>query len=129
MSVEEEHLDILQNIESSVTSVYREHPQLTDFDVERVYDALIREYSRPEGSESAPPEFPTEERAALYAQAKIVCDFRLGDPDSPLQLPTGLEPVSREVIVACLKRLRRSVNKWTKRGGRRGYLDFIQDYT
>ncbi|MCO5182135.1 MAG: hypothetical protein M9896_19015 [Candidatus Promineofilum sp.] len=73
---------IFCKISSSVTSVYREHPQLTDFDVERVYDALIKEYSRPEGSESAPPEFPTEERAALYAQAKIVCDFR-GRPGQP----------------------------------------------
>ena len=35
MDVEEEYLDILQNIEFAIMSVYRENPLLVDFDSRR----------------------------------------------------------------------------------------------
>ena len=41
MDVEEEHLDILQNIEFAIMSVYRDNPLLVDFDVEAAINALI----------------------------------------------------------------------------------------
>lgn len=125
MNVEEEYLDVLQNIETVVVSVYRRHPDLVDFDVERVYDTLIKHYSRPGG---APPEFSSEARTMLYDNTKAMCDLRLGEISSNGPIVGEIEPVSTQVIVACLKRLRRSVNKWSKRGGRQGYLEFIQDY-
>ncbi len=125
MTVEEEHLDILQNIEFGVVSAYREHPDLVDFDVERVLDALLKEYSRPGGST---PDFPTQQRALLYARMKAMCDLRLGKAEVETPIIGDIEPVSTDVITACLKRLRRSVNKWSKRGGRQGYLNFIQEY-
>lgn len=31
-------------------------------------------------------------------------------------------------IVACLKRLRKSVQFWTKSGGRQGYLNYIVEF-
>ncbi len=34
MSVEEEHLDILQNIEFAIVSVFQREPLLVDFDAE-----------------------------------------------------------------------------------------------
>ena len=46
MDVEEEHLDILQNIEFAIMSVYRENPLLVDFDVEAAINALISLYQR-----------------------------------------------------------------------------------
>ena len=128
MNVEEEFEDVLQNIEFAVVSTFREHPQLLDFDVERVYETLIKEYSRPAGATS--PTFPTEMRAALYARVKHVCDWRLGRGeigDTKTRMPAP-EPITPEEMVACLKRLRRSVNMWTKRGGRQGYLEFVGDF-
>ena len=44
MDVEEEHLDILQNIEFAIMSVYRDNPLLVDFDVEAAINALISLY-------------------------------------------------------------------------------------
>ena len=38
------------------------------------------------------------------------------------------EPVSLDVIVACLKRIRKSIQRWNKEGGRQGYLIFIQRF-
>jgi hypothetical protein len=128
MNVEEEHEDILQNIEFIVVNTFREHPEVIDYDVERVYEMLIREYARPDSEIN--PAFPTEIRATLYERMKHICDWRLGraaigqDGD----VIPGPEPVTPDVIVACLKRLRRSVSKWSKRGGRQGYLNFINEY-
>ncbi|HEU5100807.1 MAG TPA: hypothetical protein VFU22_17380 [Roseiflexaceae bacterium] len=36
-----------------------------------------------------------------------------------------IEPKTLDQIVACLKRVRASVKRWHKAGGRRGYLDFV----
>ena len=128
MNVEEEFEDVLQNIEFAVVSTFREHPDLLDFDVERVYETLIKEYARPARGTS--PTFPTEARAALYARVKHICDWRLGRGeigDTKSRMPAP-EPITPEEMVACLKRLRRSVNMWTKRGGRQGYLEFVGDF-
>ncbi len=35
------------------------------------------------------------------------------------------EPLTHDVILACIKRIRKSVEFWTKEGGRQGYLYFI----
>jgi hypothetical protein len=31
-------------------------------------------------------------------------------------------------IIVCLKRIQKSVKTWSKRGGRRGYLSFVEQY-
>lgn len=42
--------------------------------------------------------------------------------------PDLLDSHVDEEIVACLKRIRKSVGRWNKRGGRQGCLTFIQQY-
>jgi hypothetical protein len=37
-------------------------------------------------------------------------------------------PITLDEMIACLKRVRRSVKRWTKEGGRRGYLDFVDGF-
>jgi hypothetical protein len=41
MRIEDEHLDVLQNLEVLVSSLYREHPEMTDFTAARTYEALL----------------------------------------------------------------------------------------
>jgi hypothetical protein len=40
----------------------------------------------------------------------------------------GISPKTLEEIIACPKRMRASVKRWHKSGGRRGYLDFVGQY-
>ena len=43
--------------------------------------------------------------------------------------PLGLvESISLDEIVACLKRVRKSINRWTRTGGRQGYLTFVSQF-
>jgi hypothetical protein len=45
------------------------------------------------------------------------------------QALSGLfEPISHEILIACLKRIRKSVRFWNKQGGRRGYLTYIEKF-
>ena len=129
MDVEEEHLDILQNIEFAIMSVYRENPLLVDFDVEAAINALITLYHAQE--QNREPRRPNlNKRATLvYAQVEAMCEFRLGreellSKDMRKRAPQP-EPVTLDVIVACLKRIRKSVQRWNKEGGRQGYLTFV----
>jgi hypothetical protein len=39
-----------------------------------------------------------------------------------------LPPKTVEEMIACLKFIRRSIERWNKRGGQRGYLDFVSQY-
>jgi hypothetical protein len=130
MRVEEEHLDVLQNIEAVIVTVYREHPEMTDYDVDKALAALIQTY-RNEAS-GKPLINPGGNLAILvYEQTAAICNWRLGmshmhdKKGKPLPMP---ETLSTETIILCLKRLRKSVETWTKQGGRQGYLTYISQF-
>ena len=129
MDVEEDYLDILQNIEFAIMSVYRDNPLLVDFDVEAAINALISFYhAQPQSHEARRPNL--NERATLvYERVQAMCDWRLGregfvTADGSEDGPRP-EPVTLDVIVACLKRIRKSIQRWNKEGGRQGYLTFV----
>lgn len=129
MDVEEEHLDILQNIEFAIMSVYRENPLLVDFDVEAAISALISLY-RAQADNHEARRFNLNARALLvYERVEAMCELRLGReaivPADGLTRGLLLESVTLDVIVACLKRIRKSVQRWNRQGGRQGYLTFV----
>lgn len=132
MNVEEEYTDILQNIEFAIVSVHQEHPLLVDFDVENALNALINRYYA-ESTQHAPRPVNLNERARLvYERVEAMCEWRLGrqshitEDGETFQLQPG--SITLEVILACLKRIRKSVQRWNKEGGRQGYLTFISRF-
>jgi hypothetical protein len=131
-SFEDQYLDVLHNIESGITMVYRKEPDLADFDVENALNALIRLYSAELQGRSASPARLNPLAQAVYDSVRIMCEWRLGrgeighikDGASLPQPP----PIQTDEIIACLKRIRKSVQRWNKEGGRRGYLTFVEEY-
>jgi hypothetical protein len=131
MDVEEEYLDVLQNIEFGIISVYRQNLLLVDFDVEAAVGALIARYrAEAENHEVHRPKL--SERANLvYEAVEAMCEWRLGrrtfvSEGSAEEL--SLAPVPFDVIVACLKRIRKSIQRWSREGGRQGYLKFVEQF-
>lgn len=129
---EEQYQDVLQNIEFGLVQAYREHANLYDTGTMYALDTLIKVFNgERQGREVALPQFKPEEQAA-YDHAKAMCEMRLGrgsltdQQGQEIQLGTG--PVTVEEIIACLKRIRKSVEGWYKRGGRRGYYEFIRQF-
>jgi hypothetical protein len=133
MRIEEEHTDVMQNLEFAVATTYREHPEMADYAALRVYETLAEIYSAERAARPARPVPMSEIERELLDRVHEVCEWRLGR--SPLGgevggdgLPPG-EPLPLETMIRCLKRLVKSVNTWTRRSGRQGYLNFMTPYS
>ena len=129
MGLEDTHLDVLQNIEFAIVNVYREHDDLVDYDVMRALDALIDVYrSESRGHTTKAVHLPEVE--SLVAQrVQEICEFRLGRKESTGEIHAARgEITTAEEIVACLRKIRKSVDRWNRQGGKQGYLQFIEEY-
>lgn len=130
-SFEEAFQDILQNIEFSIIQVYRADPTLTDYDVDRAIELLQRSYlGEAVGKTRTLPTNPLS--LQVYESVRTICEIRLGR--AALSAPdrkhgrVKIQPVSLDVIIDCLKRIRKSTQMWTKEGGRQGYLRYIDQF-
>jgi hypothetical protein len=126
---EEKYMDVLQNIEFAIISVYREHSELQDYDVEKVLNALIVFYQAEQQQRSSSQVEFKPVLQDVYERAHTMCEWRLGrERLTSDDLEMEMTPLSLDEIVACLKRVRKSVQRWTKRGGRQGYLLFVNQF-
>ncbi len=105
------HSDILEPIELIIVQLFNKGAVKHDFEVIRVYDALIAHYRAITTNFSLPsPTFSTAQEASLY---EILREFTL-DNDS-------------KKMLECLKVLKKSATRWNKERGSQGYLQFIAD--
>ena len=128
---EDQYLDVLQNIEFAIVNVYRHQPDLVDFDVETAINGLFADY-RAQQIDREPRAHEFNPRAQqVYEAVQAVCEWRLGRESAAAEdvpLAIKLSPLSLDEIIACLKRIRKSVQTWTKRGGRQGYLLYVEQF-
>jgi hypothetical protein len=132
MAVEEEYLDVLQNIEFAIVSTYHDHPEMLDGHVLWALEKVINSY-RAERAARAPEEFTASlVEADLYRAIRNVCQWRLGrlsaEDAEAAELGPAPEPKTVDEILLCLKLILKSVNRWNRSGGQRGYLTFIVQY-
>jgi hypothetical protein len=131
-SFEGQYLDVLQNLEFGIIQVARRHPKLSDWEALAAVEALMQVYrAEVTGREARPPKLdPLAEET--YGIVESMCEWRLGrgqfvnDEGEPMELP--VEPITAEEMYRCLKRIRDSIRKWTKRAGRQGYLRYIDQF-
>jgi hypothetical protein len=130
MRIEEEHPDILQNIEFVVAGFYRDNPDMTDYAVLRTYEALLKAYSAEVTGRAAPEDKAVGLEEALFNAVRSTCELRLGRrqifASSDKDLPMASVDVA--TMVSCLKRLVKSVKKWNKHYGRQGYLNYMVQF-
>ncbi len=129
-SFEEQYIDVLQNIEMAIVSVYREHHDLLDYDVDKVLNRVSMEYRNEKQGRTMPAPKFGENAQLVYDRVKQMCEWRLGRTDREAEEPPAPlkpEPISVDEIMDCLKRVRKSVDLWNKQGGRQGYLYFLNN--
>ena len=129
----DKYFDVLQNIEFAIVDVSRQQPDLVDYDIEKVLNTLMSEYQKQQHNQIIHETQLKTSAQQVYELVKQMCEWRLGrkaletdDVDSIEKLSPP--PISIDEIIACLKWVRKSVQKWNKRGGRRGYLQFIDEF-
>jgi hypothetical protein len=127
--LEEEYLDVLQNIEFAIVSVYRERNDLRDYEVMRALDALI-DFYRAEARGHIPKEFHLPEKETLvFQRVQDMCEFRLGRENLGSNVQAiSIEKKTADEILACLRKIRKSVDRWNKQGGKQGYLQFVSEF-
>ncbi len=129
---EERYEDVLQNIEFGIIRVYRDHPELVDWDVLHAVETLLRVYQAEAKSRQAVLSPLTPLAQKVHDSVKPMCEWRLGretfvdETDKPMDLSP--DPITLNETIACLKRIRKSINRWNRRGGRQGYLTFVSQY-
>ena len=132
MPVEDEYKDVLQNIEFTIVSLYRRHPEMTDYAVTRMLETLTNVY-KAERTGRPPLEIPLSElERTLVDDVRAVCEWRLGRAEAPRYPGAGaappLKPLTVDEMLLCLKRIAKSARTWNKEGGRKGYLDFVSQF-
>lgn len=131
MRVEEQYQDVLQNIEFAITSTYRKHPEMSDYDMMRVLEAIIDAYVADKIGRS-PRQLPLSDLENLLAlNVQSMCDWRLGRnslADEAVQAEIAPEPVTVDELLLCLKRIMKSIKRWNSVGGSQGYLNFVSKY-
>ena len=132
MKPEDEYLDVLQNIEAVVVDTWKKHRDMTDYSVLRAYEAAIAHYKVLARGGTPKPERLSGADAEVYAAVHAICESRLGR-EAPGPSPAAVDepelpPIPLEDLLACLKRLRKSVERWNRSGGQRGYLEFVSRF-
>jgi hypothetical protein len=130
---EERYEDVLQNIEAGIMLVYRDHPKMTDWEVRAAIEALVRSYqAEAKGRQATLPSLDSLAQE-VYDSVETMCEWRLGrekpfsdKEGKPMEFP--VEPITLDELIACLKRVRKSINFWTREGGRQGYLTFVSQF-
>jgi hypothetical protein len=124
----ENNLDLLQNIEFGIIEIYRADPSLLDVDAKDAIDALVRHYHS-EQEQRMPSANRLGERAErVFLLVQQICEWRLGRSSSPVEAaePELWIPVSD--LVKALREIQKSIPRWSRQGGRKGYLEFVSQY-
>ena len=122
----EKNMDVLQNIEFHIVEAYRENASITDFDVTDALDALTRQFSAELAGRTASA-IALDPRAELvYRNVREICEYRMGV--ARVGAPLIAAPISKEEMISALRTILKSIKRWSGRGGKRGYLDFVKNY-
>lgn len=114
---------MLRALELTIRDTYQHKPDLTDHNVRKVLDSHIN-VLQAEIKDRKPREvrLSAVERELHRALKQVVWLFLGRDPATP-----SPQPVTREEMLACLKRIQRSVDQMSKQG-RQGYVHFIDSF-
>lgn len=125
---ERKNLDVLQNLESAVIEVWRRHPEMSDHVVGRAYEAVFERYrAEMRGHQVAPCKLTGLDRE-VFDTLFPLCEWRLGRAEVE-GMPEGVgAAIPLTDMVDCLRDLKKSVERHTKNGGRRGYLEFVAQF-
>jgi hypothetical protein len=127
MGVEDQHLDVLQNIEFAIMQVYESNPDLIDTEVLKAIETMTRIYSAESQGRSGSSLTIRGISAEVAEQVKEACEIRLGRISAG-DTDESMEPKTLTDIIDCLKRIQSSIKFWTQKGGRQGYLNFVQNF-
>jgi hypothetical protein len=129
MRVEDEYFGVLQNLEAVIVHEFRRDRSILDLNARDAVNALVRHYAAEAESRSASGAPLSERARRIFEAVRLICEWRLGRAPEPFEASVELDaPATAAELVLCLKRIRKSIDFWTKEGGRQGYLNYVIEY-
>ena len=128
MNVTQEYPDILQNIEFSIVSIYKEQPELRDPEVIAALEKLVSFYTRQKKNLPALPVKLAPRSLAVFNAMKNICEMRREGSGAETDDGNPFQKVPLRILILCLERLLDSAQNWHKRDGQRGCLQFISNF-
>ena len=112
-------------MEFEIVQIYRSTSDLIDAEVLNAIESLIHIYNlEVKGGFAASPKVKGLSTTVATA-VKDICEMRLGRGANADEL---IEPKTAQNIVDCLKRIQSSIKFWTKKSGRKGYLEYVSKF-
>ena len=127
-SFDEKNLDVLQNIEYGIILVYRADPLLLDMDVKDAIDTLVRHYHAEEEQRHPPAPRLGDLAQRVFVSVQRMCEWRLGRCPLPTDATMPGSPIPVSELVECLRKIQKPIQRWSRVGGRQGYLNFVKQY-
>lgn len=121
---EQTYFDVLRAIELAIFNADQQ-AALVDTNVDKALDGLTRLYTAETRGRNAPKLRFSQDEHTLADHIKAACDLHLG---RDTQVMIGEDQKTVDEIIACLKRIRRSLGQMSKKGGKRAYLDFLRQF-
>jgi hypothetical protein len=105
------HENILLSIESAVMGFYRKHPDLVDYNVDKVYEAIQRAFEKELQGKNPPKLRLKGLEEDLHENILGIYNVMIGEEtvedEQGNEITIG--SASKEIIINCLKRLRKSI--------------------
>ncbi len=118
MNISEKFESEFQKIESSIIDVYRSNPELSDIQVERAIETAINiQNSKLKGRKVIPHKLSSLD-LIVFENVELVTQ----------NLVENRIEFSNVELLQCLKFIRKSVQRWNKKNGKQGYLNFVNQY-
>jgi hypothetical protein len=127
-SSDEENLDVLQNVEFGIVTVYRADSLLLDMDVKDAIDLLVRHYRAEEEQLHPPTQKLSDLAQRVFVSVQGICEWRLGRTPLTGEKSMSEAPIPVSELVECLRKLQKSIQRWSRQIGRQGYLNFVKQY-
>src|SRR5260370_15337152 len=126
MQPEEQYLDLLENIEFAIAMEHRKDESILDQDARDAVAALVRHYEAEQEKRTLGARRLSARAEKIFGAVLSMCEWRLGRAPGPDGSPPERTSTrSMDDILYCLRRIRKSIDLWTKEGGRQGYLKFV----
>jgi hypothetical protein len=121
---DEGDLGILHSIESVIIQRYRKNPAILDYSINRVLEWLIRYYNAQLKWRNFEPSTTNqeEEDLKLYQEIQMLWDAFIKNKNHDETI------LCTEIWIIHLKKIRKSVDFWTKLHGRQWYLNYVQEF-
>jgi len=89
---------------------------------------MVRHYHAEEERRSPPVRRFGNRAQRVFSSVQEMCEWRLGRIAGPGEAEPEKSGVPIADIVECLRKVQKSVPRWSQRGGRQGYLNFVDQY-